>query len=108
MPERLSEPVRVTWALSAYQPVASGALADAAVTGAVVSMWMPPTEAVLVLPALSLALADAPRPEPSPPTVLLAGHPPSMPDSASEHVHAMTTLLSYQPCPFGEVVGAPD
>src|SRR6266516_676580 len=108
MPERLSPAFNVTCALSAYQPVASGALTEAEVTGGVVSMWMPLTDAVLALPALSLTLAETPRLLPSPPIVLLAGHAPSMPDRASEQAQATITLLSYQPFAFGPVVAAPD
>src|SRR5689334_176165 len=101
-------PLRVTCTLSAYQPVRSGAETEEVVTGAVVSILMPDTDEVLALPALSETLAEAPRLLPSPLTEVFDGQTPLMPESASEQLHATTTLLSYQLFAFGGEVTAPE
>ena len=54
--------------------------------GAVRSILMPLTVALLVLPALSLTEALSDRLAPSPVMLLLPGQAPSMPDRASLHV----------------------
>src|SRR4051794_7201081 len=69
---------------------------------------MPLTEAVLVLPALSLTVALADRLLPCPLMVLSAGQCPSTPDRSSEQVQVTVTSPWYQPLPFGAVVAAPD
>src|ERR1700747_2927021 len=108
MPDRLSLALRVTCAFVAYHPLGNGSLTEAVVTGGVRWILIPPAVAELVFPALSLTLADAPRLLPSPEIVLSAGQLPSMPESPSAQDHLTTTLLSYQPAPFGVVVAVPE
>ena len=53
IPDRSGAVLRVTSTSPAYHPLPSGAGTLAEVTGAVLSMLMPPTVAVAVFPALS-------------------------------------------------------
>jgi hypothetical protein len=57
---------------------------------------------------LSETDALAVRPVPSLEIVEFAGHEPTIPESASEHVQWIVTLPLYQPAAFALVVGAPD
>src|SRR5690348_10468626 len=77
------------------------------VTGTARSILIPDTVVVVELPARSVTVAEADRLSPSPVTVESAGHVPSMPDRASEHVQWTTTSPRYHPPAFGWVVTAP-
>ena len=73
MPERLSlgDSVKLTSAL--YHPLVRSPDTEAAVVGAVRSIWMPLTVVVVVLPAWSVHVAVADRLPPSPATLESAG-----------------------------------
>src|SRR5688500_17840201 len=107
MPDRSAPVVSVTSTSPAYQPLASGAGTAARVLGAVRSILMSPTVALVPLPARSITEALADNAAPSPLTVLSAGGSPSRPESASEAVQRTVTSPLYQPLPFGALVGAP-
>ena len=68
-------------------------------TGAVRSMWMPPTVSDPTLSALSFAWPEAPSEVPSPVIVLSSGHEAN-PESVSLHTQWTTTSELYQPA-FG-------
>src|SRR4051794_33904044 len=63
--------------------------------------------AAVVLPATSVTVSVAVSAVPSPEITESAGQAPAMPDSASEQVQWIVTGPSYQPAPFGAVVGVP-
>ncbi len=108
-PERLSLPARVTVTAPVYQPLSCVPDTLAAVLGRVRSILMPPTLALVVLPALSLTEALAERSTPSPVTTLLAGQLPSpvMPERLSLHDQATVTSPLYQPLPLVGPVAEP-
>ena len=97
----------MTWTASPYQPLAGTCGTLAVVVGAVRSILIPSTVAVVTLPATSLIDALAPRFSPSPATVLSVGQLPSMPEPASEQVQATVTSPAYQPLALGLVVTLP-
>src|SRR5438094_4083670 len=89
-----------------FQPAGASEL----VLGAVRSILMPATVALVVLPALSLTEALAERLSPSPAMVLssgrVAGSRPERPAWSAAVQWTVTSPL-YQPAPFGCVVAAP-
>ena len=98
MPAPASEQVKRIVTAPLYQPLAFAAVVAAPLmVGLVVSILMPLTVALAVLPALSPTDWLALPLSPSPLIVLLAGQAPSMPESASPHVHLIVTAPLYQP-----------
>src|SRR3954462_15518349 len=71
-------------------------------------MWMPVTDPIATLPALSVTLALAVSAVPSPCTTVSFGQAPEeIPESASEHVQRTLTSPRYHPLAFGGVVTVP-
>src|SRR4051812_45835520 len=107
MPESVSVHTKSTVTSPLYQPAALGAVVGLPViVGAVRSMWMPLTDADVVLPALSaIETGPAPRSEPSPAIVVSAGCvAASIPDRPSAPVQWIVTSPLYQPAALAAVV----
>src|SRR5438093_7849785 len=89
-----------------YQPAALGeGVATPLIVGAVLSMLIPETVALALLPALSVAvpLADWPLPSAS----VASAAQLWTPESASAQLKCTVTWLLSQPAAVGEVVAAP-
>jgi hypothetical protein len=107
MSESASFPVKVTVTLVLFQPFALAAgVGVALAVGAVLSMLIPLTVVLAVLPALSVAAPLADCPAPSVEMVCGAAHD-AMPEVASLHVNATVTSCLYQPFAFGADVADP-
>src|SRR3954451_15350868 len=104
MSDRLSWAARptVTWLFT--QPVGTFV---AEVAGAVRSILMPPTVAMVVWPALSLTEAEAERLLPSPVTTVSAGQA-TTPDRLSAQVQWTVTSPLNQPLAFGVPTTVPE
>ena len=89
-PDRLSLASRVKLTSALYHPLVRSPATEAAVVGAVRSIWMPLTVVVVLLPALSVQVAVADRLPPSPVTIESPGWAAG-PDNGSVQVQSTVT-----------------